>query len=40
MDVTFYGNKSLRDLLFIVIEHGALHLGQSWGILKGKGIAG
>jgi hypothetical protein len=40
VDVTFYGNKSLRDLLFIIIEHGALHLGQSWGILKGKGIAG
>jgi hypothetical protein len=39
VDVTFYGQKSLRDLLFIVIEHGALHFGQSWGILKGKGVA-
>jgi len=40
IDVTFYGEKSLRDLLFIVIEHGALHLGQAWGILKGKGVCG
>jgi hypothetical protein len=40
VDVTFYGQKSLRDLLFIIIEHGALHLGQGWGILKGKGIGG
>jgi len=40
VDVTFYGQTSLRDLLFIIIEHGALHIGQSWGILKGKGIAG
>ena len=40
VDVTFYGQKSLRDLLFIIIEHGALHIGQSWGILKGKGVAG
>lgn len=39
VEVTFYGQKSLRDLLFIVIEHGSLHLGQSWGILKGKGAA-
>lgn len=39
VDVTFYGRKSLRDLLFIVIEHGALHIGQAWGILKGKGLA-
>ena len=39
IDVTFYGQKSLRDLLFIVVEHGSLHLGQAWGILKGKGIA-
>lgn len=39
VDVTFYGTKSLRDLLFIIIEHGSLHLGQAWGILKGKGIA-
>ena len=39
VDVTFYGPKSLRDLLFIIIEHGSLHLGQAWGILKGKGIA-
>jgi uncharacterized damage-inducible protein DinB len=40
VDVTFYGQKTLRDLLFIIIEHGALHIGQSWGILKGKGLAG
>ena len=39
VDVTFYGQKSLRDLLFIIIEHGALHFGQAWGILKGKGLA-
>lgn len=39
VEATFYGQKSLRDLLFAVIEHGALHIGQSWGILKGKGIA-
>lgn len=39
VDVTFYGTKSLRDLLFIVIEHGSLHIGQAWGILKGKGVA-
>ena len=39
VEVTFYGSKSLRDLLFIIIEHGSLHLGQAWGILKGKGIA-
>ena len=40
VEVTFYGQKSLRDLLFIIIEHGALHIGQGWGILKGKGVAG
>jgi hypothetical protein len=39
VEVTFYGQKSLRDLLFIIIEHGALHIGQGWGILKGHGIA-
>ena len=39
VDITFYGSKSLRDLLFAIIEHGSLHLGQAWGILKGKGIA-
>jgi uncharacterized damage-inducible protein DinB len=39
VDVTFYGTKSLRDLLFIIIEHGSLHIGQAWGILKGKGLA-
>ncbi len=38
VDATFYGQKSLRDLLFAVIEHGALHIGQAWGILKGKGV--
>jgi hypothetical protein len=38
VEVTFYGRKSLRDLLFIIIEHGALHIGQAWGILKGKGL--
>jgi len=40
VDITFYGQKSVRDLLFAVIEHGALHIGQAWGILKGKGVAG
>jgi hypothetical protein len=40
VEVTFYGTKNLRDMLFIIIEHGSLHLGQAWGILKGKGIAG
>jgi uncharacterized damage-inducible protein DinB len=39
VEVTFYGQKSLRDLLFVIIEHGALHIGQAWGILKGKGLA-
>jgi uncharacterized damage-inducible protein DinB len=39
VEITFYGTKSLRDLLFIIIEHGSLHLGQAWGILKGKGVA-
>lgn len=38
--MTFKGPTSLRDELFIVIEHGALHIGQAWGILKGKGLAG
>jgi hypothetical protein len=40
VDVTFYGQKSLRDLCFIIIEHGALHIGQAWGILKGHGVGG
>jgi hypothetical protein len=40
VEVTFYGRKPLRDLLFIIVEHGALHIGQGWGILKGKGIGG
>jgi hypothetical protein len=39
VDVTFYGQKTLRDLLFVIIEHGSLHIGQAWGILKGKGLA-
>lgn len=39
LDVTFYGRKTLRDMLFAVIEHGALHIGQSWGIVKATGIA-
>jgi hypothetical protein len=39
VDITFYGPKTLRDLLFAVVEHGALHIGQAWGILKGKGLA-
>ena len=34
----FYGQCTLRDLLFAVIEHGAVHVGQAWGILKGKGV--
>jgi hypothetical protein len=40
VEVTFYGEKSLRDLLFIMIEHGALHIGQAWAILKAMGVAG
>lgn len=40
VDITFYGPKTLRDLLFVVIEHGSLHIGQATGILKGKGVAG
>ena len=39
VDVTFYGPKSLRDLCFIILDHGSLHIGQAWGILKGKGLA-
>lgn len=39
VEVTFYGQKTLRDLCFIIIEHGALHIGQAWGILKGHGLA-
>ena len=35
----FLGRMSLRDVLFVVIEHGSLHIGQAWGILKGKGVA-
>jgi uncharacterized damage-inducible protein DinB len=38
VEVTFYGQKTLCDLLFIIIEHGSLHIGQAWGILKGKGL--
>lgn len=35
----FPGHHPLvRDLLFIVLNHGALHLGQAWGILKSAGI--
>jgi hypothetical protein len=37
VDMTFKGDVPLRDLLFIVIEHGSLHIGQAWGILKGAG---
>jgi len=40
VEVTFKGQKPLRDLLFIIIEHGALHIGQAWGTLKGAGYAG
>jgi hypothetical protein len=39
VEVTFKGQKPLRDELFIIIEHGALHIGQAWGILKGTGKA-
>jgi len=35
----FLGQTNLRDVLFAVIEHGSLHIGQAWGILKGKGVA-
>ncbi len=40
VEVTFKGRLPLRDLLFVIIEHGSLHLGQAWGILKGTGYAG
>lgn len=36
---TCYGTEPLRNVMFLVIEHGALHIGQAWGILKGAGIA-
>ncbi|MEI6478013.1 MAG: DinB family protein [bacterium] len=39
VDMTFYGRMTVADLLFIVITHGALHLGQGWGILKAMGQA-
>lgn len=39
VDTSCIGQKSLRDVLFAVIEHGSLHIGQAWGILKGKGVA-
>jgi hypothetical protein len=39
VNMTFKGDVPVRDLLFIVIEHGALHIGQAWGILKGTGKA-
>lgn len=38
IDINLCGQLSVRDLLFAIIEHGALHLGQAWGILKGKGV--
>jgi hypothetical protein len=38
VNVTFYGEKTLRDLFFTIIEHGSLHIGQAWGILKGHGV--
>lgn len=38
VDTSCIGQKSLRDVLFAVIEHGSLHIGQAWGILKGKGV--
>jgi hypothetical protein len=38
VDTNFLGQKSLRDVLFAVIEHGSLQIGQAWGILKGKGV--
>ena len=39
VDTSCLGQKCLRDVLFAVIEHGSLHIGQAWGILKGKGVA-
>lgn len=39
INTTFLGQKSVRDVLFTIIEHGAQHIGQAWGILKGKGVA-
>jgi hypothetical protein len=38
LDAAFCGSIPLRDMLFSVIEHGSLHIGQAWGILKGKGL--
>ena len=29
---------SLRQSLFSLVRHGALHTGQAWGILKGAGL--
>jgi uncharacterized damage-inducible protein DinB len=40
VEAAFYGTLTLRDLLFTVIEHGSLHIGQAWGIVKGQGLAG
>lgn len=37
VNMTFKGPVPVRDLAFTVIEHGALHIGQAWGILKGCG---
>jgi uncharacterized damage-inducible protein DinB len=40
VEAAFYGALPLRDLLFAIIEHGSLHIGQAWGILKGHGLTG
>ena len=34
----FPGSYCLRDVAFRALTHGALHLGQAWGILKGAEI--
>jgi hypothetical protein len=39
VEMQFYGRRTLRDFLFLLLDHGSLHLGQAWGILKGKGLA-
>jgi len=39
LEMTFYGDKSLRDALFSILHHGSLHIGQAWGILKGAGYS-
>ena len=34
---TVFGEMPLRQLLFTMVTHGGMHMGQAWGILKGAG---